>query len=312
MNADIVAVNTSHNVADGSYLKRAVSLCLSDSVDEPHLYPTPINETYKAEIERSKKFSRPMFPYRSCTGFPIDPNHPDLAPTGTHCIYWTFRLQAHELNCFDKYTKRMKNLSEALWIAKSLALGTRGKSVDILAIPTILDLRRYVDPKRINNTCLNNVGSTNLAVKTSPTMKLSEVAKKFRSELMQDEAALIPFLSITSSEYWLAKPNFCYGNVSNLGVITLTPPLKDVYINSKNNGYGVDNQIFTAAFSVATPFRNELRLLYRFSPHTVPVKEAHIIAQSFLHILRHIPFEMTIAEAHQETEAFQARLDLEY
>jgi hypothetical protein len=311
-NDEIVAINTSHIVGDGGFMKRAILNCTSDHIEEPDLFPTPMRETYKPELERAGKLKPALFPYQQCSSFFVDPRDPHLAPKGTHCIYWRFRLPANRLSCFDRKRQKLTRLSDAIWTSTTLAIGTLGKSVETLAIPVIVDLRKYVDPSRLNNTCLNNEGSANIAVKTSPNMKLSEIGEKFRADFTRYEDNMGIFYSTISDDYWISKPGNCQGNSSNLGAIALKPPLKDFYVNTSCSGYGINNMFFIFTFSKVTPLSSELRAIVRFSPTSITTKMAHIVTESIKHSLTTIPMETTFREAHQEIQAFQAKLEKEY
>jgi hypothetical protein len=307
----LVVVNASHNVADGGFLRHALWNCMSDGVQEPPLFPATIREKYAPEIAKSIQLKPVLFPYQNTSSFFVDPHDVRLAPTGTPCMFWRFRIQGHQLSCYDKRLKRPKGLAESLWIAKALALATRGKSMPLLAIPVVVDLRRYVDQTRIDNTCVNHVTAVCLSVQTSPEMKLSEVAKKLRLDMSRYEKSLAPYYSTTVFEYFPGKQNHCYGNSSFLGPVDIKPPLKDFYVGTANTGIGVENQILMFAFSRVTPEANELCVQARFSPTSVPVKSARIIVDSVKHFLKTIPLTASVGEAHQELAAYQAQLDRE-
>jgi hypothetical protein len=293
-------------------MRQAILSCLSDKVEEPDLFPTPMLQTYKPEIEKSLQLKPSLFPYTKCSSFYVDPKDPHLAPAGTRCIYWHFKFPAHELSCFDRKLQKPSGLSDAIWIATSLSIATLGNAIDTLAIPVIVDLRRYISPSRLNNTCLNNVGSAILAVKTSPNMTMIELGEKFRADFARIEQNMGIFFSTTRDDYWVAKPGYCYGNTSNLGPLVIKPPLKDFYLKTTNSRDGIENQIFLFAFSKVTPTRNELCGTVRFSPTSITVKKAHIVTESIKHFLTTIPMNATPREAHREIQAFQGRLDKEY
>jgi hypothetical protein len=271
-----------------------------------------MKETYAKEIEKSLELKQAWIPYNECSSVGFDPNDSQIAPPGTRCFIWSFRIPQHQLCCFDRTQNKLSHLAEALWIAKTLAIGTRGKSIDTLAIPVIVDLRKYVDTKRINNSCLNNVGSVMLSVKTSPDMLLSDVAKRFRLDLARHEKNLSPFYASTFNMFSPVTPYHFYGCSSNIGRIELKPPLKDCYISARSHRFDIPNQLFLPTFSRVTPFRSDLVLQVRFAPSAVRVKDARIIADSIIYCLTSIPLQKTVREAHQELEAFQERLDNEY
>jgi hypothetical protein len=220
-------------------------------------------------------------------------------------------LQDNELRCFDRKLNRPKGLAESLWIAKSLSLATFGRSLPLLAIPVVVDLRRYVNKARIDNTCLNHVTAVSLSAKALPEMRLSEVANNLRRDLARYEKCLAPYFSTTRDEYFPGKPNRCYANSSFLGPVEIRPPVKDFYIGTENTGFAVENQILVFAFARVTPKRNELCLQARFAPTSVPVKSARIVVDSIKHFLKTIPLTATVGEAHRELRDFQEQLDAE-
>jgi hypothetical protein len=311
-NADLIVVNASHNVADGGFLHHALTHCFRDPPAISATSPELMTETYRPEIEKSLELAPALLPYGDCTSFAVDPRDPHLAPADTPAVFWHFRLQAPELACFSKKLNRPKGLAEALWIAKSMAVGTRGGSVARLAIPIVVDLRRYVDRKRISAACVNHVGAVCCAVDTSPTMKLTEVARGFRQNLARYEKCLAPFYSVTRDEYFPGKPNRCYPHSSFMGAVEIKHPVKDFYIATNNSGFGIDRQILMFAFARVTGTRNELCVQARFSPRSVTMKDAHIVVESVKHFLKTIPLEATVGDAHRELQAFQAQLDKEY
>jgi hypothetical protein len=311
-NADLVVVNASHNVADGGFLHYALTHCLADPPATAASAPELIADTYRPEIEKSLQIRPALFPYGDCSSFFVDPRDPHLAPAATPAVFWRFRLQGPELACFDRRLNRPKGLAEVLWIAKSMSVGTLGGSVARLALPIVVDLRRYVSPTRISTACLNHITAVCCAVETSPAMRLSEVAKGFRRELARYAKCLAPFYSVTLDEYFPGKPNRCYGHSSFLGAVEIKDPLKDFYIGTSNSGFGVDNQVMIFAFSRVTSTQNELCLQARFSPRSVTMKDARIVVESVKHFLKEIPLETTVGEAHRKLQAFQAQLKNEY
>jgi hypothetical protein len=311
-NNELVVVNANHTVADGGYLKRVIANCLSDNVEEPALFPFAMKQTYQKEIEKSLQIPPIWFPYNKCSSVCIDPENSQIAPPGTRAFMWSFRVQANQLSCFDKARKKTLNLGGTLWVAKSLSIGTRGKSINPLGIPVIVDLRKYVDQKLLNNACLNNVASVILSVETRPDMTLAELAERFRLDLDRHEKHMSHFYGTTINPWDPVTPNHFYGCSSNMGAVSLKPPLKDFYISAGTHRFDMPSQLFLGTFSRITPFRNELVLQVRFAPSSVCVKDAKIITDSILHCLTAIPMNTTLKAAHQELEAFQAQLDQEY
>jgi hypothetical protein len=298
----LIAVNAHHTVADGRFLLRSFRQCLSDSVREPPLFPQSIDHFYRREISESMQTKPVIFPYRDCSSFPVF-SEERSAPYDLR----TFRLRFEDLACFDQKEQIAKCLTESLWIAQTFALGTRGKSIDTLAIPVITDLRKYVDPGRITNACLNHVGSVNLSAKTAPNMKLSDIGKQFRLDLQRYEIQRAPFYF--SNVQFAPTPGRCYGISSNIGTFRVNPPIEDVYVTSLRTGTDFPVHIAFYSFLKMAPHGNEICGQIRFSPGRVPVKDAHIILESVKHFLTKIPLSATVADAYSQMSAFQAHLD---
>ena len=198
-NDRIIVVHSNHDVSDSGFILNAIDHCLDDDIVnafyvDPNLSAdeklVPIRESiaFQTEIERAEKNKPLLHPYPDCTSFPYDVNDPHFAKKCPVQIHYDDEIPIEELTCFDKKTKRPKQMNELLWTAitmnqYAMAINKEGSShkKQPLSLPIIVDTRKFKDDQsKVNWRYTNCVTAANLLVDPTENMTIRDIFNSFR------------------------------------------------------------------------------------------------------------------------------------
>lgn len=332
-NDNILVINSSHNVSDGGFLVSALSFCLSDISHEKINKNPPIYslDAFKEEIEEAEMKFDPsnIWPANKLTSCEYDTNDPYLAPPGSPFVYFDGVIPFRKISCYDKSTKKLRNLSEFSNVALTislLALNKVNNNIDYsykdpLSLENVFDLRRISHNKESINWSIGNC-ITLPTVKTYVNSKsdtIESICKKFRNYIKN---VLVPhgvFYEAKKMSIFHKTPSkSIFGCLSSIGEIEFKRPIVDIDIRDfAKSKFGVGDhgekngsRLTIILYSKLNEYRKDFCFISRVRPSQITIQNAEILLESFKHFITTIKLSSRFGDALNEIIEFQKALKL--
>ena len=315
-NDRLIAVTSNHSLTDAGFCIKAIQHSLDDNIGELKEFPLEEEYAFRKEIEEAKKHNPIIVPYKMnssalCNDFDY------LAPKGVPEKVVRITMNAKDLQCYDQKRNVLKSLTESMFTASCISLNAFGDNVRApIGTPLIFDLRRFVDPSRVNWSYGNCVARLNIVVYPKPDNTLSDVYKMIRDEINRVKkhdiftAFNLPYNGIK---------NHAYPCISNAGPVKVENPIVDfdvksgIFISDKfkeddENGFSIHIFSFSKIFSDRNLVEMNIRIpRTKFSY----INEMKFI-QSFKHFLTKISPSTKYIDAFNEIKHLQNKIEKEY
>lgn len=331
-NDRLIVINTNHDVSDSGFIMNAVEHCLDDDImsvftqdkdisKEEAMVPIPDSVAFKAEIERAERKKPKLHPNEICTSYPFDVNDEHFVSQKPIQIHFDDELPIETLTCYDKKSKKPKQMNELIWTAITMNQNAMAKNIEgsyykrqPLAIPTIVDTRRFADDQsKLNWRNTNCVTAVNLLADPTDDMKISDIFNLFRKDLnthIKDDFF-----------FWINNGSFpnqlgrAFGRNSGIGAVKIKRPVMDFFLQavfdiSDNMRFDHKSAVRLSLFSFTKflPQKTVFCPTVYFQNSDSLLKETLVFKEAFRHFITEIHIDTNYKDALDELQSFQKNL----
>jgi hypothetical protein len=303
-NDDVVAVAASHGVCDGGSMNFLANM---RPVKAPQ-FPFPVDSPFAEEIaklspERIAKYiadgQRLSWLERS----------KKVDNAAKFCGYLAYGFRPDELLCYDKKSRALKGLSEALWGATLLPMLAQ-TGYEKIGCGMCVNLRPLVPWKEVGNiyTAIPVVcNRTN-----DDSMTLAELSEEMRKDFKARVKAKEYIISLKTvyGEFAPGPTRRLTTQLSSVGVIKLDDPVVGFWGGQSSESKGNKANLVLQNMSIKA--RGEVTIYNRmqYSPAVINVKDATKYLRSVNYVLTNIPQTASLREAVDELKKFQRKENL--
>ena len=306
-NDNMVVVNANHAIADAGYLFKILDHCLDDSLPEMPVVPTSLEEGYKKEIDALLAANPNPMVEHLLTRCPADEKDPHLAPEGTKSVYERWDVPASKLSCYNPKEKKVKGLSESMLTGMAMVVGAKANRRDVFGVRLIVDLRRVIDPSRIDWSYACTPSGPNVSFMMRQDQTISDVMAKVKQTIqhMSDNGKagfLLPAVAKNGFDY---PKKDIWPSISNAGAVRIKPPVKDFFVKTSSTSVGMDGSFFVFGYSKVNADQNTLVTQMRYSPAHMSVNCATVLWESYKHFLTEVPLDTKVSDAFDYLQSYQ-------
>jgi hypothetical protein len=299
-----VAVLTSHSVCDGGSMHSLVNM---RPVKAPR-FPYAVDLAFSDEIAG---LSKDRIERYIAEGDRISwlPRSKTVDPGAKWCGYVVEDMQPEQLLCYNKETRSIKGLTEALWSALVLPF-IASTGCGKIGCATCYDLRPYVPWKAVGNiyaalpVVCGRVGDD--------TMTLEEVGQEMRKDFrmkVKNKDYILP-LKTLYAEYAPGPNRRLTPQYSSMGIIRLEDPVIDLLGGGMSSAKGNKGTIIVLNQTLKTKEGLTVSNRLQYSPAVLNKKDATRLLRSIGYVLRSIPQQTRLREAIDELKKFQRKENL--
>ncbi|KAK8849330.1 hypothetical protein M9Y10_018702 [Tritrichomonas musculus] len=331
-NDRIVVVSTNHIAADSGFIMNAVEHSLDDDIvnayksdenlsPDEKMVPIPDSIAFKTEIERAERVKPNLHPNKLITSFPYDVNTKYLVDHSPKEIHFDDEIPIENLTCFDKKSKKPKQMNELLWTGITINQNAMAKIKEgssykrqPLALPIIVDTRKFADdPSKLNWRNTNCVTACNLLADPTDDMTIRDIFNLFRKDLnshMKD-----------GFYYWINNGNFtgepgrAYGRNSGIGTVKINRPIMDFFLQAV---FAVSDKVKFEhkdilglnlfSFTKMTPKKSIFCPTFYYDSSNQLMRETLVLKEAFTHFITKVPIDTKYKDALDELQHFQQNL----
>lgn len=328
---NFIVLNLSHSVGDGGYFRFIIEQLNKFLHNEkspfwdkkiPYFQREPVdifrNDLKNAPQSDFSWWNKPKVNRVYSNTKSINPSF-DLK---TNCEYVTKRIDSSNLACFYPIPNspkkgRLHGLTNSFWTSIYLASSIHNLSLpkpigieDHISMPTVVDLRRYMNISEIGFDVGNNFSNVIPYASVSLEEKLSCIGQRMKNnmfELMKkknDIYTLKSFDNILNAPKKSKPPPGCSVELTYVGPIHIKEPIVDIWCGHSMNVRS--SAISMMGFSIVNDNigRNELVTRLRYSPPYFDDSEAKNMANVIDFCLKNIEDTMTVNQALEEAASY--------
>ena len=310
-NDTMIGVNMYHAIGDGGFLHYLYDHVLDSNIGNHPQFPSTMDQILSSQY---KNATEPKDETGNITTFPntvkLELNHQQNAR------YYQFNIPADQLAIYDKSTKKVKGLTESMWLNLYLSMTAVNGTQNQIGISTCVDIRQFI-PRNINNNPLSfgNLYTLINCVcpkeKLSMDMTLGEIGKLMRENFSKK---VVPNGEIfgalrNAMTYGFPPPTDItqdvFGMISNVGQFKVKKPIKNLQVQQMCPGDICSTHICLMSFSKVFNDLNQINCRIRYSPQSISDYTAEIMCKLMEHGMREIPFSTSLKDALKEIKDFQ-------
>ena len=213
-----------------------------------------------------------------------------------------FRSNVKELQCYNKETGKVSGLTESIWTAITLSAQAWNGKLSKIGVTTCLDMRQHMKlncPEWGDGTVFSIIGHD---APLRPNESLKSLAKSLRENFNKRMQSIDRFAFIRGDPYVDDLMFEC----SHLGRVKIRPPVKDAWMQVEMAEMDMIYLISVLTYAIDNGHKNELIGTVRFPAIKFHSSEAKILRDSIKFCLEKIPMNMTVQEAYDVIQKYQA------
>lgn len=315
-NQNCVVMSMNHMIADGTLLLQTIHNIGKDFKTVLPKLPIAPDTTFENDIRdlmNNEQFKSTLYDASNYTRiYPKNSDflhNPQTCPTFKHPVETIeYRVPTSELQCYNRDTDKVHNLTEAL--LNSLLLSSvayNGKWTGPLVAYSCVNLRQYLTKPQIRNPgiCCH---FSDVTVEADAPMDapIKELTKRFKftlKERIKQKECLVHIGDLAP------QPNKGLQlELSNVGQVTWSRPVKNVYFQVGCGKFGRPMTMNLFCHSMIQESFNNIEMKLQFPTNQITWKEADIIGRSVGFGLRTISDKMTVREVIEALEGYQKLL----
>ncbi|OHT13415.1 hypothetical protein TRFO_16380 [Tritrichomonas foetus] len=322
-NSTDVVVNMNHVVADGGYIKNLIDNFnnLGKSEVSPALPVLPVESLGNYITNADDPSGSNLYLSKlNLKNKKSNPNSPEAR------MNW-FEIEAKDLACYDKNTRKCHALSENVWLAEilsSLAHSDLPQDIpNLIGINTLFDLRPYINPEFYNEnklSILNHFSWLHVLSEFNSEMTIKDLSISLRKSLKQkikegEHFSNLKYASPGSSktmsnnapkrvEPQAKISNGAICSSSNVGFVVFQKPIEDIAFGSSVPTYRNLTSLLNYSLIDETKEKNTFVGGLSYSYEYVEPKYANLITKSCDFFLRNVTPEMKVENVLQMLKKF--------
>ncbi|OHT09205.1 hypothetical protein TRFO_22047 [Tritrichomonas foetus] len=343
-NDRFIVINSSHSVTDGgalsTYLK---SLYEDEKVDSNEIisFPKTFNDFFSKEIEERRL--NPNFKNvnedlnQTVTFYKWNQEPVQNFDPSTKASYFTFIENVEKFQCYNKKTQKCEKLTEnnmgSIMLATN-AINILNKKNNIINDGNIMnnirkdgidtsdcvfgcsvcvDMRQFL-PRNVNMFEVGNfftlvvLGAQNFSLDMTLNEFYEAIRKNF-SKQKQNDGLMDAIYSMDNGKACdsinLEKTPISTVILSNVGLLQVKPPVKDVWMSLKMSAMKTDPELVLLSYGRKGNGKNDVVNLLRYSSRVIPHEDAKIMGESMKFMLTNIPPTESVGTALNEVYKFQ-------
>lgn len=296
-----IAICSNHVVADGGSLIRLIKKIQEPNFSPPELplLPEPLEVTFANECKKVDH----TFSYGSPEDVTYYKSKGELPQESVKrmCRFELFRENTKNFAGYDAKTRKVKGLTDSLWLALTLSMCAMNGKLGPIGCATCVDLR---DETMESQKYLNTFTILRPHAPVSPYQTIEELGKLLRNDLMNKRIRGDGFVR---DENWEKNmPLKSEAELSQLPPVHFHHPLTDVFFQIVMPDYR-NLVISLLGQSNINDDTGENKFIGRLrtSQSQVNDRDAKLILDSIHYFITHIPATATVNRAYEEIKAFQ-------
>lgn len=303
-NNNIVVVNSNHICSDGGFVLYALKHCLDNDLGIMPEFPWRVKEAFEDEFKKISINNPKLVTKEEMTQFDLDQNFKsndqvDIAESVIRVI------DARSVKCYDSQRNKMMGLNDFISSMFSLALMANSCEKNKFGLHVCIDYRKFLKPSQLNLSCCNHFICTKInAPGISMNNTIADLNKSFKTTL-NEKITTGAIYSAYNQPWEVPYPQGAFGCLSNLGPISVKPPIEDFWIQSSMNKYTLHGNMLFVTYSKLIGNRNDLVFKLTYDQDSVPTKVGKALNDSIVYALQNISPNTKISDALKKIKQFQ-------
>lgn len=307
---DTIILRMIHSLADGKYLVGILDHISDKPKELENPFPVDFQSTFSKELfERRKQpqtYIEELDLYSRLTK--------RFGKMGGPELVGEIIFDVQSFMNYDKKTKKCKNITPSITTGYSLGIlaleGLRNDNIYKIGGPMVVDMRPEMKTKpTLNTTNMYSIVPSGSVFNGDET--IGNVLNKLRMKVKEPFVEKMKLFdspdSIINPRENIPERKDILGFFSQLGMVKIKSPIRDVIIYDKNYNNILNNATHIISYQVVDDRndRNEFHYFHRYNTNGINGWQSRLLLHSLKHFLQTFDERMTITEALKDMQKFQ-------
>lgn len=305
-NMDTVVLNTNHICCDGTLAKEMLEVIREDTAIEE---PKRIRDSFEVLDKLITEYKDlPMDAFTSPNTTTFTPK--DNFGRGNSLFMNKFECvsDAKDLQCYNRETKKVHNLTESYQAQIILALSAYENTFKKQGVKTMVNMRQFLNEKQSFEEC-NIISHMPVVAHATPESTVQELMQMLKNDLHDklEKGSQYVFFNYFKKPFPVKKAPGIAPAFSNVGKFVVGGPIKDFYFDISQFNFELLPIHSFSSFSIVDERKGRNDIYTRFANETafLSPREASLIHSSVRFGLENIKLNTTCAKALEMHKTFQ-------